>query len=86
MILPCRIHRIRSHIDSLPLALLFAASLLSPTRFGSMGQSAPVAAGYVPLEITSGVDFGYDDHVIGSNRCRKFKQPKAHFSQKKTLC
>jgi hypothetical protein len=55
MILPCRIHRIRSHIDSLPLALLFAAFLLSSTSEA------------VPLEITSGVDLGYDDHVIGSN-------------------
>jgi hypothetical protein len=55
MILPCRIHRIRSHIDSLLLALLFAAFVLSSTSKA------------VPLEITSGVDFGYDDHVIGSN-------------------
>jgi hypothetical protein len=59
MILPCRIHRIRSHVDSLPLALLFAAFLLSP-HHEAMGQ-------YVPLEITTGVDFGYDDNVIGSN-------------------
>jgi hypothetical protein len=61
MILPCRIHRIRSHIDSLPLALLFAAFLLSST------SEAAGAGAYVPLEITTGVDLGYDDHVIGSN-------------------
>src|SRR5262249_43288148 len=36
-------------------ALLFAALLLSSTSEA------------VPLEITSGVDFGYDDNVIGSN-------------------
>ena len=32
MILPCRIHRARNrnHVDSLPLALLFAACLLAP--------------------------------------------------------
>jgi hypothetical protein len=54
---------IRSHIDSLPLALLFAASLL-----GSTSEAAGAGGrGYVPLEITSGVDFGYDDNVIGSN-------------------
>ena len=63
MILPCRIHRIRSHIDSLPLALLFAASLLSSTS----EAAGAGGGGHVPLEITSGVDFGYDDNVIGSN-------------------
>src|SRR5438552_7618133 len=63
MILPCRIHRIRSHIDSLPLALLFAASLLSSTS----EAAGAGGGGYVPLEITTGVDLGYDDNVIGSN-------------------
>jgi opacity protein-like surface antigen len=61
MILPCRIHRTRRLIDSVPLALLFAASLLAPIT-GAMGQYASV-----PLEITAGVDIGYDDHVIGSS-------------------
>lgn len=63
MILPCRIHRIRSHVDSLPLALLFAVSFLSSTS----ETAGAGGGGYVPLEITSGVDFGYDDNVIGSS-------------------
>jgi predicted porin len=70
MILPCRIHRIRSHIDSLPLALLFAASLLishneAMGQYGGGGGAG--GGGGVPFEITSGLDFGYDNHVIGSN-------------------
>ena len=75
MILPCRIHRARNRVDSLPLALLFAASLLAPFA-EAMGQyaagSTSEEAGVswfpsVPLQITAGVDIGYDDHVIGSN-------------------
>src|SRR6266700_6710283 len=61
MILPCRIHRTRRLIDSVPLALLFAAFLLAP-RNEAIGQGATV-----PLDITAGVDIGYDDHVIGSS-------------------
>jgi predicted porin len=61
MSLPCRIHRARNRIDSLPLALLFAAFLLIP-RNEAIGQGATV-----PLDITAGVDIGYDDHVIGGN-------------------
>jgi hypothetical protein len=61
MILPCRIHRTRKLIDSLPLAFLFAAFLLVP-RNEAIGQGATV-----PLDITAGVDIGYDDHVLGSN-------------------
>jgi hypothetical protein len=61
MILPCRIHRPRRLIDSVPLAWLFAAFLLAP-RNEAIGQGATV-----PLDITAGVDMGYDDHVIGSN-------------------
>jgi opacity protein-like surface antigen len=60
MILPC------------PLAFLFAAFLLTPldeaigqyatgsTSQGGGGQS-------VPLEITAGMDIGYDDHVLGGS-------------------
>jgi opacity protein-like surface antigen len=59
MILPCRIHRPRKPIDSLPLAFLFAAFLLIP-RNEATGQGATV-----PLDITAGVDIGYDDHVLG---------------------
>ncbi len=74
MILPCRIHPSRRLTDSLPLALLFAAFLLV-ARNEAIGQyatsSAPQTAGAtggatVPLEITAGVDIGYDDHVLGS--------------------
>jgi hypothetical protein len=70
MILPCRIHRIRSHIHSLPLALLFAAFLLISHNeaMGQYGGGGGTGKGSsVPLEITSGVDFGFDDNVIGSN-------------------
>src|SRR6266699_5806144 len=61
MILPCRIHRTRRLIDSLPFALLFAAFLLAP-RNEAIGQGATV-----PLDNTAGVDIGYDDHVIGGS-------------------
>jgi opacity protein-like surface antigen len=60
MISPCRIHRPRRLIDSLAFAFLFAAFLLVP-RNEAIGQGATV-----PLDITAGVDIGYDDHVIGS--------------------
>jgi hypothetical protein len=72
MILPCRIHRPRNRVDSLSLALLFAASLLAPFA-EAMGQyaagSTSEEAGVswfpsVPLDITAGVDIGYDDNVI----------------------
>jgi hypothetical protein len=77
MILPCRIHWIRSHIDSLSLALLFAAFLLS-----SASEAAGAGeGGYVPLEITSGVDFGYDDHVIGSNAGADSNSPSSFFAK-----
>jgi hypothetical protein len=61
MILPCRIHRPRKLIDSLPLAFLFAAFLLV-SRNEAIGQGAKV-----PLDITAGVDIGYDDHVLRSS-------------------
>jgi Putative beta-barrel porin 2 len=68
MILPCRIHRTCRLIDSLPLAFLFAAFLLVP-RNEAIAQYAAGSSGgqKVPLDITAGVSFGYDDHVIGSN-------------------
>jgi Putative beta-barrel porin 2 len=75
MIWPCRIHRARNTVDSLPLALLFAASLLAPFA-EAMGQyaagSTSEEAGVswfpsVPLQITAGVDIGYDDHVLGGS-------------------
>src|SRR6266487_2619628 len=75
MISPCRIHRTCRLIDSLSVGFLFAAFLLVPYN-GAMGQyatgstseTAGAAGGAtVPLDITAGVDIGYDDHVIGSN-------------------
>jgi hypothetical protein len=87
MILPCQIHQIRSHIDSLPLALLFAAFLLIP-RNEAMGQyggggstSGAGGEGSVPFEITTGVDLGYDDHVIGSNAATSSSSPSSFFAK-----
>jgi hypothetical protein len=76
MISPCRIHRTRNRVHPLPLALLFAASLLALQPGQAKGQyaagSTSEEAGVswlpsVPLDITAGVDIGYDDHVIGSS-------------------
>jgi opacity protein-like surface antigen len=77
MISPCRIPRScdRDRVDPLPLALLFAACLLVSVG-ETMGQEPAGAtseeAGVswfpaVPLQITAGVDMGYDDRVLGSN-------------------
>ena len=77
MILPCRIHRARqrNRVDSLPLALLFAACLLASVG-KAMSQDAVAAASEaaglgwlpaVPIQITAGMDIGYDDNVTGSN-------------------
>lgn len=71
MILPCRIHQPRSHLGSFPLALLFAACLLAPVSKVLSQEalsSASEAAGLgwlpaVPVQITAGVDTGYDDNV-----------------------
>ncbi|HEY2424007.1 MAG TPA: hypothetical protein VGH55_07875, partial [Chthoniobacterales bacterium] len=78
MILPCRIHRIgnRNCVDSLPLALVLAALLaLQPaeTRAQEMASSTFEQAGLgwlpaIPVQITAGVDTGYDDNAtLGSN-------------------
>src|SRR6266487_750207 len=72
MILPCRIHRTCRLIDSLPLAFLFAAFLLVPQNEAigqyATGSTAGAAGGAtVPLDITAGVDIGFDDHVLGSS-------------------
>jgi Putative beta-barrel porin 2 len=70
MILPCRIHQRPKHVDSLPLALLFAASFIAPLQ--AIGQETPAstfeAAGIgwlpaIPIQITAGVDVGYDDNA-----------------------
>jgi putative salt-induced outer membrane protein YdiY len=86
MIPPCRIHRIRSHIDSLPFAFLFAVFLLIPHneamgQYGAGGSTSGSGGEGVPLEITSGVDFGYDDHVIGSNAATSSNSPSSFFTK-----
>ena len=77
MILPCRIHgaRKRNRVDSLPLALVLVACLFCPVREATSQNAvaaASEAAGFgwlpaVPIQITAGVDIGYDDHVTGNN-------------------
>jgi hypothetical protein len=72
MISPCRTHQTRRFVDSLPLAFLFAAFLLVPRNeaIGQSSSSSTAGAGgarSVALDITAGVDFGYDDHVLGSS-------------------
>jgi Putative beta-barrel porin 2 len=77
MILPCRIHRAgnRKRADSPSLALLFAVLLaLQPehTRGQDAAGSTFEGAGLgwlpaVPVQITAGVDTGYDDNVTLSS-------------------
>ncbi len=71
MILPCRIHRARNRVDSLVFTLLFTG-LLALQPEDTLGQdtagSTFEAAGLgwlpaVPIQITAGVDTGYDDNV-----------------------
>jgi hypothetical protein len=73
MILPCRIHRARNRnrVDSLSLALLFAACLLaavseamSQGTVGSTSEGAGVSwLPAVPFQITAALDGGYDDNL-----------------------
>ena len=75
MILPCRIHRARNRnrVDSLALALALVSCLFAPVREAKSQEAiaaASEAAGLgwlpaIPLQITAGVDIGYDDHVTG---------------------
>jgi hypothetical protein len=75
MILPCRIHRARYRVDPPLFALLFVACLLAPfSRVLSQEavSSASEAAGLgwlpaVPVQISAGVDMGYDDNVTLSS-------------------
>jgi hypothetical protein len=72
MTLPCRIHRScnRLRADSLPLAFLLAVCLLAPLSEAisqGAGGSESESTGFswlpaVPLQITAGVDTGYDDN------------------------
>src|SRR4029077_10680519 len=76
MILPCRIHRARNRnrVDSLPLALVLVTCLFAPVREaisqdGVAAASEAAGVGWlpaVPIQITAGLDMGYDDHVTGS--------------------
>jgi Putative beta-barrel porin 2 len=76
MVLPCRIHRARNRnrVDSLPLALVLVTCLFAPVREaisqdGVAAASEAAGVGWlpaVPIQITAGVDMGYDDHVTGS--------------------
>jgi Outer membrane protein beta-barrel domain len=91
MILPCRIHRARSHIDSLSLAFLFGAFLLASVT-KAMGQYAAGSTSEgggggpsVPFGITAGVDFGYDDHVIGSNAATSSTSPSSFFARENVI-
>src|SRR6266511_6302738 len=73
MILPCRILRTcdRNRVDSLAFVFLFAVSFLLPVGEGMAQEAisaASEAAGLgwlpaVPIQITAGVDMGYDDNV-----------------------
>ena len=75
MIFPCRTRGCRNHVPPLCFVLLFAACFLAPiSEAVSQGTeaSAPEEAGVswfpaVPLQITAGVDLGYDNNVLGSN-------------------
>jgi predicted porin len=92
MILPCRIQRTRSLIDSLPLAFLFAAFLLVPVteamaQYGAgSSEGTGVGGGHsVPLDITTGVDIGYDDHVIGSNATTSSSGQSSFFARENVV-
>jgi len=70
MILPCRIHQSPKRVESLALALLFAASFLTPLQaIGQETSASPFeAAGIgwlptIPIQITAGMDMGYDDNA-----------------------
>jgi hypothetical protein len=75
MTLPCRIHRTRNRVDSLAVALLFAALLLvlQPQHSRAETAGSPFEqAGVswfpaVPVQITAGLDMGYDDNVTLSS-------------------
>jgi hypothetical protein len=73
MILPCRIRRARNRkrVDSLPLTVLFVASLLALQSGRTWAQATGstferVGVGWlpgIPIQITAGLDAGYDDNV-----------------------
>jgi len=89
MILPCRIHggRKRNRVDSLPLALVLVACLIYPVREATSQDAVAAAAeaaglGWlpaVPIQITAGVDIGYDDHVTGNTATTSSTGQKSFF-------
>jgi hypothetical protein len=91
MILPCRIHRTRNRnrVDSLPLALVLVACLFYPVREAKSQEAlaaASEAAGLgwlpaVPIQITAGVDVGYDDHVTGNTSTTSSSGQKSFFAR-----
>ena len=84
---PCRTHQPRNRIYPLPLAFLLAIFwLIRPNevigQYGAGSASETGAGGgHVPFEITTGVDFGYDDHVIGSNAAANSSSPSSFFAK-----
>jgi hypothetical protein len=91
MILPGRIHgaRKRNRVDSLPLALVLVACLFYPVREATSQDAvaaASEAAGFgwlpaVPIQITAGVDIGYDDHVTGNTSTTSSSGQKSVFTR-----
>src|SRR5437867_12187567 len=75
MLLPCRIHRARNGVASLHLTLLFVASLLALQSGRTWAQATGsaferVGVGWlpgIPIQITAGLDAGYDDNVTLSS-------------------
>ena len=70
VILPCRMHQPSKGVDSLALAVLLAASFMTPTQ--ATAQEAPASpsegAGLgwlpaIPIQITAGLGMGYDDNA-----------------------
>jgi hypothetical protein len=91
MILPCRIHRTRkrNRVDSLPFAIVLVTCLFAPVR-EAVSQDAVAtaseAAGLgwlpaVPLQITAGVDIGYDDHVNANNATTSSSGQRSFFAR-----
>ena len=73
MILPCQTRRCRNHVLSLFCVVLvlvvFHGSVIeSSAQKKIASEDSPIGwLAPIPLEITTGVDFGYDDHVLGSS-------------------
>src|SRR6266487_2193496 len=71
MLLPCRIHRARNGVASLPLTLLFVASLLALQSGRTWAQATGssferVGVGWlpgIPIQSTAGGDAGYNHNV-----------------------